>query len=80
MKDVEWATNDCTISFNTIGIWQDGMDGTDINNCAKSNNSKLLVTADDFGKLKLYTYPVIHPKVIFFFLSSFYFLIESIYL
>ncbi|KAK6645396.1 hypothetical protein RUM43_001673 [Polyplax serrata] len=65
MKDTDWATNDCTITFNTLGIWQDGMDGTDINNCARSNSSKLLVTGDDFGKLKLYTYPVIHPKSLF---------------
>lgn len=63
MKDVEWETNNCTITFTTVGIWQDGMDGTDINKCAKSNDSKLLVAADDFGKLKLYTYPAIHVKV-----------------
>lgn len=64
MRDIEWATNNCTITFQTIGIWPEGADGTDVNNCAKSRDCRLLVTADDFGKVKLYNYPVTQPKVI----------------
>lgn len=41
------------------------MDGTDLSTCAKSPNGKLLATGDDFGKIKLYTYPVPQPKVSF---------------
>lgn len=63
MRDIEWATNNCTITFQTIGIWPEGADGTDVNNCARSRDCRLLVTADDFGKVKLYNYPVTQPKV-----------------
>lgn len=63
MRDIEWATHNCTISFQTIGVWPEGADGTDVNNCARSSDCRLLVTADDFGKVKLYNYPVTQPKV-----------------
>lgn len=70
MRDMEWASNTCTISFSTIGIWPENADGTDINYCNRSQDSKLLATGDDFGKVKLYSYPVMQPKVC---LYSFYF-------
>lgn len=63
MRDVEWATNTCTITFTTLGIWPESADGTDVNYCDRSHDSKLLVSGDDFGKVKLYSYPVIQPKV-----------------
>lgn len=64
VKDVEWATNSCTITFTTLGIWPENADGTDVNCCNKNNDSKLIATGDDFGKVKLFAYPVIQPKVI----------------
>lgn len=63
MRDVEWVTNTCTITFTTVGIWPETADGTDINACDRSHDSKLIATADDFGKVKLFSYPVIQPKV-----------------
>lgn len=66
MRDVQWATNTCTLSFSTIGIWPENADGTDVNASNRSNDSKLLATGDDFGKVKLYSYPVVQPKVIIF--------------
>ncbi|XP_026668685.1 echinoderm microtubule-associated protein-like 2 isoform X3 [Ceratina calcarata] len=62
MRDVEWASHTCVISFETIGIWPEGADGTDVNNCSRSSDSKLLATGDDFGKVKLFTYPACQPK------------------
>ncbi|KAL7641708.1 UNVERIFIED_CONTAM: hypothetical protein RMT77_007581 [Armadillidium vulgare] len=56
MRDVEWATNFCPLSFTTLGIWGDG-DGTDINSCAKANNYDILASGDDFGKIKLFAFP-----------------------
>lgn len=66
MRDVEWASNTCTLTFTTVGIWPENADGSDINHCDRSHNKKFLVTADDFGKIKLFSYPVIQPKVRFF--------------
>jgi len=62
LRDVEWATQSCLLSFNTIGIWPETMDGTDLSTCAKSNGSKLMATGDDFGKIKVYSFPVTQPK------------------
>ncbi|XP_017794409.1 PREDICTED: echinoderm microtubule-associated protein-like 2 isoform X3 [Habropoda laboriosa] len=62
MKDMEWASHTCVISFETIGVWPEGADGTDVNNCTRSSDSKLLATGDDFGKVKLFSYPACQPK------------------
>uniref|UniRef100_A0A1B6C405 Uncharacterized protein n=2 Tax=Clastoptera arizonana TaxID=38151 RepID=A0A1B6C405_9HEMI len=62
LRDIEWASQSCTLSFNTIGIWPENADGTDVNSCERSHDSRLLATADDFGKVKLYSYPVTQPK------------------
>ncbi|XP_076678877.1 echinoderm microtubule-associated protein-like 2 isoform X5 [Andrena cerasifolii] len=62
LRDVEWTTHSCVISFETIGIWPEGADGTDVNNCTRSRDSKLLATGDDFGKVKLFSYPACQPK------------------
>jgi hypothetical protein len=38
------------------GIFQ-GVDGTDINSCCRSNSEKVIATADDFGQVNLFKYP-----------------------
>lgn len=45
------------------GIWPRGADGTDINNCARSHDNQLMVSADDFGKVNMYKYPCSQPRV-----------------
>lgn len=45
------------------GIWSEGVDGTDINAVARSHDGKLLVSADDFGKVHLFSYPCCQPRV-----------------
>ncbi|KAF7393141.1 hypothetical protein HZH66_008974 [Vespula vulgaris] len=64
-RDVDWATHTCIISFETIGIWPEGADGTDINNCSRSGDGKLLATGDDFGKVKLFSHPACQPKSLY---------------
>jgi len=56
-RDLRWATQSNVLSFNTAGIWPEGADGTDINDCCKSNNERLIATCDDFGKVNLFAYP-----------------------
>lgn len=63
LRDVEWASQTCTLSFETIGVWPDGADGTDINVANRSQDKSLLATGDDFGKVKLYAFPASKPKV-----------------
>ncbi|XP_013395547.1 echinoderm microtubule-associated protein-like 2 isoform X3 [Lingula anatina] len=60
MRDVQWATSYCTISFNTCGIWPEGADGTDVNGSSRAHKADLLASADDYGKVNLYRYPSTH--------------------
>ncbi|XP_069179372.1 echinoderm microtubule-associated protein-like 2 isoform X3 [Procambarus clarkii] len=62
MRDVEWASNTCTLTFATLGIWPEGADGTDVNTCTKANHSSVLATGDDFGKVKMFNSPACHQK------------------
>ncbi|OON21908.1 WD domain, G-beta repeat protein, partial [Opisthorchis viverrini] len=65
LRDVDWATQTCTLGWCVTGVWPDGGDGTDVNACNIYSNSALLATADDFGKVKLFQYPAIRPKAEF---------------
>ncbi|XP_070513347.1 echinoderm microtubule-associated protein-like 2 isoform X5 [Cardiocondyla obscurior] len=65
LRNVDWASHTCVISFETIGIWPEGADGTDVNNCARSGDGKLLATGDDFGKVKLFSHPACQPKSLY---------------
>eukprot|EP00736_Rhodelphis_marinus_P002340 Rmarinus@m.17215 len=58
-RDADWATWTCVLGFPVMGIWPDDSDGTDVNAVARSNSGNYLVTADDFGKVKLFNYPVV---------------------
>lgn len=45
------------------GIWPDGADGTDINAVCRSHDGSLLASADDFGKVHLFSFPCCQPRV-----------------
>lgn len=61
--DIKWATQNCSLSFQTIGVWPEHADGTDINTMCKNSEGTLMASGDDFGKVKLFLYPAIQPKV-----------------
>lgn len=56
-RDITWATSTCTLGFQVFGLWPDGSDGTDINAVCRSNENRLLATGDDFGKVRLFSFP-----------------------
>uniref|UniRef100_G3TSZ3 EMAP like 2 n=1 Tax=Loxodonta africana TaxID=9785 RepID=G3TSZ3_LOXAF len=64
VRNVEWATATCVLGFGVFGIWSEGADGTDINAVARSHNGKLLASADDFGKVHLFSYPCCQPRAL----------------
>ncbi|CAM9501528.1 unnamed protein product, partial [Heterosigma akashiwo] len=47
------------------GIWPEEADGTDINSVDRSKNGKLLATADDFGNVRIFNYPVVEKEAQF---------------
>ena len=53
LRDTEWATWTCTLGWPVQGIWPPLADGTDINGVCRSHNSSALVTADDFGQVRV---------------------------
>ncbi|TSN67131.1 Echinoderm microtubule-associated protein-like 1 [Bagarius yarrelli] len=57
IRDIQWATFTCTLGFHVFGLWPDGSDGTDINAVCSANDKRLLATGDDFGKVRLFTFP-----------------------
>ena len=56
-RDVVWETANCILAYQTIGIWPPGTDGTHINSCNKAKSKSLMATGDDFGIVKLFSYP-----------------------
>jgi len=61
MRDVQWDTFTCILGWPVQGIWPKCADGTDINAVDLESNKNVIITADDFGKLKMFRYPCIEP-------------------
>jgi microtubule-associated protein-like 6 len=59
VKDVQWQTQTCILGWSVQGIFDGQQDGTDVNNCDRSPDGKLLVTGDDYGYVNLFRYPVV---------------------
>ncbi|KAI8805766.1 echinoderm microtubule-associated protein-like 1 [Cladochytrium replicatum] len=57
MKDVAWETYTCVLGWPVQGIWEKGMDGTDINAADRSPDQTFLVSGDDFNNVRLHVYP-----------------------
>ncbi|TRY69777.1 hypothetical protein DNTS_006007 [Danionella cerebrum] len=62
VRNLEWATSTCVLGFTVFGIWPDGADGTDINAVCRSHDKNLLASADDFGKVHLFSNPCFQPR------------------
>ncbi|KAG1929889.1 echinoderm microtubule-associated protein-like 2 isoform X1 [Pimephales promelas] len=62
VRNLEWATSTCVLGFNVFGIWPEGADGTDINAVCRSHDNNLLASADDFGKVHLFSNPCSQPR------------------
>ncbi|XP_068106202.1 echinoderm microtubule-associated protein-like 2 isoform X2 [Hyperolius riggenbachi] len=62
VRNVEWENASCTLGFHVLGVWPDGADGTDINSVIKSHDRKLVATGDDFGGVRLFSYPCVVPR------------------
>lgn len=59
-KGQSWASQTCKLGWPVQGIWPPGSSESDVNSCDRSALGKLLVTADDFGAIKVFSYPVVN--------------------
>jgi microtubule-associated protein-like 6 len=60
VRDVKWKNWTSILGWPVQGIWPSGADFSDVNSCDRSPNQRLLTTADDNHRIKLFEYPV--PK------------------
>jgi len=56
-SDTEWATWTCIFGWPVQGIWPECSSGDDINSCDVDKTRKVIVTGDDFSKVKLFRFP-----------------------
>jgi len=62
VHDLKWSTQNCTIGFNTIGIWSDSIDSALITYCDRSNNGDLIVSSTDTGFINIYKAPAFYNQ------------------
>ena len=68
IRDIKWATNNCILSFQTLGTFPDNFNDPMVTCTASNNLLGVLAGGDDCGTVKLFTYPAVQPKVINFLL------------
>lgn len=62
VKGTEWRSWTCVLGWPVQFIWPECADGTDVNSCCRSNSRTVLATADDFGKVNFFRWPVVVQK------------------
>lgn len=59
LKLVQWSSWTCVLGPEVNGIWPKYSDINDINSVDANFSSQILVTADDYGSVKLFRYPCV---------------------
>lgn len=57
MKGIQWASWTCVSGLEVNGIWPKYSDINDINSVDANFIGQVMVTADDYGIVKLFRYP-----------------------
>jgi len=60
--NTKWADDPLIAGWDTMGLYQPGWDGTDLNDATCTSDNKLIVSGDDYGVVRLHNYPAIDPS------------------
>lgn len=63
ISEVQWATQNCLLTFETIGIWPENAEDYDVVSAAKSDDSSTLAAGNSNGLIQVFNYPVALPNV-----------------
>jgi microtubule-associated protein-like 6 len=62
LRDIVWASQNCTMAWAVQGIWPPQKDGTDISACDcnlfRGTDGTIAAVADNYGRISLLRYPV----------------------
>jgi len=61
--DIEWALWTCVLGSECQGVWPPGSDITDVNTAHVIQDGSTIATGDDFGFVKLFSFPSKVPTV-----------------
>merc|ERR1719317_1212381 len=64
LRDIEWATADCVVSWTSLGIWGETLESPDVVTASGSRNKELLASGDNSGRVRLYSFPVTQHKLL----------------
>lgn len=57
LRDVDWETHTCTMTWGTQGIWSSLEDGSDCTTLDCSKSREALAVGDNFGRIRLMRFP-----------------------
>lgn len=57
LEQMAWTTWSGVLGREVEGVWPPKSDITDINGVHRSRDARLVATADDFGTVKIFSYP-----------------------
>jgi len=65
VKDEEWHSPTCVLSWPLQGAWPEVYDGNEINAAHRSNSKKFVAIVDRFGQIKILKYPCLDKRAKF---------------
>lgn len=71
LKGVQWASWTCVSGVEVNGIWPKYSDINDINSVDANFIGQVMVTADDYGIVKLFRYPCLRKGSTFELISAY---------
>ena len=62
IRDIDWASGDCVVQWNSLGVWGETNDSADPRTASLSRSHDVLVVGDSWAKVKLYSSPACQPR------------------